>query len=202
MTKESPAKNVLILVLASLAILGAGGTGMLAFHPHSGQLAEEKVTQKNAAELMAILRDEQLRMNDPDQVLKAIESLGQMKEKDAIDDLVRLITFARADTSVKGDYIDEIRLLTPGDRYPALIALMEIGKPAMPALINTIQANDPASGPYENAIYAVMGIYREAPQKAVRTLKKASQLADTAVGKTRLLGAVDKIGSIVKTIER
>jgi hypothetical protein len=48
-----------------------------------------------SAQVITILRNEQLRESEPDRVTKAIEKLGDMRSIVAIADLVKVLTFKR-----------------------------------------------------------------------------------------------------------
>jgi hypothetical protein len=93
---------------------------------------------------------------------------------------------------VLSQYLDFARPITPGEkeginpfgraRYPAVTALADIGKPALPSLIKVIRNNDSNSLVFKNAVAAEMSIHRADVVEGVEYLlvQAAKEQASTA----------------------
>ena len=77
-------------------------------------------------------------------------------------------------------------------RYPAVGSLFEIGKPSLPSLLRLIANNDPKSLESENALTAVMLIFRDEPQVGVQYLKDAAEKNSSRLKRQRLLTAAER----------
>lgn len=181
----------------------------------SGQTGDENEEVKR---LIMVLRDEGLREHEPQQVIKAIERLGALKAATAIDDLAQLLTFRQP---FEGESVRKTNIqMWQFPYYPAIKALSQIGKPALPALIKIIEENesgsfgrglDPArlfdksqssSIASDNAISVILAIFREKPVKAVEYLKKTAANASTPLTRQRLTEAAEKTEEFVRILER
>jgi HEAT repeat protein len=144
--------------------------------------------------LLRILRDEQLRQVEPERVIEAIEQIGDLKSIAAIDDLAQLLTFGRnVEPETMGDVIVGEHFITTFARYPAARALFRIGKPALPALIKVIAAEETGSPASENATYTVTQIFRDAPSDGVEYLRSAAGKASSNQEVQRLSVAAEKL---------
>ena len=168
--------------------------------------------------LIMVLHDQGLREHEPQQMIKAIERLGALKAVAAIDDLAQLLTFRQHFEGESGRKTNIQMWQFP--YYPAINALSQIGKPALPALIKIIEENesgsfgrglDPAglfdkgqssSIASDNAISAILAIFREKPLEAVEYLKKAAADALTRLAWQRLTEAAEKAEEFVRILER
>lgn len=150
---------------------------------------------REIARLLKIIRNEQLRIDDPDQVGAAIATLGELRATVAVDDLIKLITFKRTfpqDRRVHPWVIDETHLIPRSGRYPAVGSLFEIGEPSLLPLVKLISDYDSKSLESENALDAVILIFRDEPQAGVQYLKDAAEKSSTPLTKQRLLTAAER----------
>lgn len=191
-----------LVVLALLILVTFGGK---AVSEHNQQTANESKQQSidgGLEKLLAVLHDGKLRESEPKLVLEAIQRVGEMKAAQAISALIPLLTFSQtieAENQV-GEAIVEIHLVPPGERYPAIKALSQIGQASLPALVKVIQAHDGKSLESENASYTVMVIFRDDPARAVKYLRKAAAKSSEPMASQRLSHAADKAAEIVKKL--
>jgi len=132
------------------------------------------------AKLLAVLRDANLKTTHPEQVVQAVQRLGEMRAVEAIHDLVELLTFSRKFDWERDDMTVEIQPITPATRFPAVSALFQIGRPALSALVNVIEFNSLDSLRGQNAMYAIEGIFRDEPSEGVKYLERAAETSATA----------------------
>lgn len=178
----------LITALLALALLISVGQ-ILAQHKQQSTSEDQESMQ-----LLTILRDKQIQEREPERVAKVIERLGEIKSVEAIDDLVQHLTFSRNIQQEKiGDVVVGERFITLFGRYPAAGALFQIGKPALPALIKVIGAEETGSLAGENAIHTVTQIFRDSPAEGVSYLKDAAANASTAQAARRLSDAAERV---------
>jgi hypothetical protein len=166
----------------------------------SAQSHDQAASQRGdeIAKLLAVLRDAEVRKMHPEQVVSAIQRLGEMRAVEAIDDLVGLLTFARRFEWERDDAIIEIQPITPGNRYPASEALFEIGRPALPALVKVIELNKLDSLPGQNALFAIRNIFRENLSEGVKYLKSAAEASatpDSAQNLSRAAGSLNNLAA-------
>ena len=191
-----------LVVLALLSLMTFGGKAVL---EHKQQAANESKKQSidgGLEKLLAVLRDGKLRENEPKLVLEAIQRVGEMKAAQAISALIPLLTFRRTIEAENqaGEAVVEIHLVPPGERYPAINALSQIGQASLPALVKVIQTQDSKSLESENASYTVMTIFRDDPARAVKYLRKAAAKSSEPMASQRLSHAADKAADIVKKL--
>ncbi|HWN98725.1 MAG TPA: hypothetical protein VNS63_05585 [Blastocatellia bacterium] len=191
-----------IAIAILFATVVATGKAMPDGRTQSGDESSRQSRNEEVRQLLMIVRDDSLRLSDPDRVVQAINRFGQLKSTEAISDLIRLLTFKRVFESERLglEGVEEIHLITPSVRYPATGALVEIGQPSLPNLIGVIEAHDSSSLETENARYAVMAIFRDNPALAVQHLRKAQAEASSPQAADRLSNAVDKVAEIVKKL--
>ena len=75
------------------------------------------------------------------------------------------------------------------DPYPASSALFNIGKAAVPYLIESIASASTSDTSKRNAVQTLSAIYREDPPEAVRVLRRASRSSEDWGSSQRLLEA-------------
>ena len=63
----------------------------------------------------------------------------------------------------------------PHDRFPAVAALVSLGKPAVPSLTRKLQEGRMNEKQRENAIRSIVLIYAENPATAIKVLKEAAK---------------------------
>lgn len=165
-----------------------------------GDESRRQASNEEVERLLTIVRDERLRQSEPDRVAQAIKRLGELKSTGAINDLIRLLIFKRTFEWEACDMINEIHLTTASERYPAVGALIEIGKPSLPALIDVIGAHDSNSLESRNAWEAVMIVFRDTPTRAVTLLRKAAAKSPSPQSAQRVSYAGDKADELVKKL--
>ncbi len=179
------------MLVIALALVSIGGTVMQDAKQRP-DAQDEKVSQ-----LIVILSDQKMRQDKPQHVIQAINQLGQMRSIAAIDSLVRLLTL-RQDFEWEKP-VDHVVLkrhpISVDGRYPAVGALIQIGKPSLPALAKVIETEEINSLASENAIYAVGIIFRDTPSAAVEYLREAATKASTPEAAKRLSNAAEKMKS-------
>lgn len=122
---------------------------------------------------------------DPECVLSVFATLSD--DGASIESLVGLPDFER---STKDDDFK-----TMGGRYPAIGALMRVGKVAMPQLIKAIKEND-SDLIRTNAAHTLGAMDRSCPRSAMAILdREAAKPGTTAEQQQRLFAARDYIGS-------
>jgi hypothetical protein len=155
---------------------------------------QDPYTDQEIARLLKIIRNEQLRIEDPEKVGAAIAALGDLRATAAVDDLIKLITFRRTfpqDNQPNG-IISEFHTITRSGRYPAVDSLFGIGKPSLLPLVTLISDYDTKSLESVNALTAVMLIFRDDPPAGVQYLKDAAEKANYPLQRQRLLSAAEK----------
>lgn len=154
----------------------------------------EKVKRRREVEcLRAILRDEGLRRSDPERVFRAMRRLGELRSVIAVGDLIGLLTLKRVfdwETPDNAGHTGiEETIITAANRYPAVDALISIGKPALPALVDVIGSRESGSVESENAVFAVFMIFRARPERAAEFLRMAADRAHSSEAALLLLTA-------------
>jgi hypothetical protein len=160
--------------------------------------AQEVTRDEQINRLLVIVRDADLQKKDPDGVTEAIQRLGQLRAARAVGDLIRVLTFrpeTRWDTMAYRT--DKFQVVNgpmghsgPG-RYPAIYALVEIGRPTLPALVEVIETNGSQSVESTNARYAVREILRAAKQDPRQFLDEAARKAPSPEARQRLVKAAE-----------
>jgi hypothetical protein len=152
---------------------------------------QDPYTDQEIARLLKIIRNEKLRIEDPEKVGAAIVTLGELRATVAVDDLIKLITFRRTFPQ-DNEPNNEFRTITRSGRYPAVGSLFEIGKPSLVPLVTLISDYDPESLESENALTAVILIFRDEPEAGVQYLKDAAEKASYPLQRQRLLSAAER----------
>lgn len=141
---------------------------------------------------LEVIHDNHFQESDPVRVRSAIQELGEMRCVEVIDDLISLLTFRfpfPKDASQPGAGLDPVYT---GTRYPATGALLQIRKPALPALVKVIETNEADSLAAKNARYTVRVIFRDDEEsRADAFFKEQAAKASTPEAKRRLLRALE-----------
>ena len=103
-----------------------------------------------------------------------------------MDDLVSALSFQQ---TFSEDPEVEIHIITQSERYPAIDALFQIGKPALPALCKVIASDAPASINSKNATLTIILIFRDDPQQGVNFLDDQASKAPPPVAASRFRAA-------------
>jgi len=173
----------MLTILASI-VLGSDGMFNIK-HTVVGQDAE-------VSQLITILRDSPLQEREPEKIKEAIERLGEMRATIAAEDLARLITF-------RVRKMKPLNIKTEADeRYPAKGALILIGKPALPALLKVIENNDKEELAHQNALSAVITIFRGDLPSGVQYLKEAAAKSQSLDAIRRILDASERINKLAR----
>ena len=161
----------------------------------SAPTQEEGTYDEKVRTLLEIVGDTSLQQTAPDRVIQAIQELGRLKAKEGAQSLVKLLAFKRTwpgEHSADGT-ITEIHTLTPASRYPAVGALMEIGKGSLPALLKAIETHESSSLETENAMEVILYLSRDEASEMYDRLKAAAAKASTTEGSERLLKAANTL---------
>lgn len=174
---------------------------------------EEKMGDKTAAEQnqtslqdfndkikkwIKTLKNNETKRTSPELVVEAIQNLGSVKAKQAIPELIKYLDYERKFESKfesKQDPADGVEVLPSiplSGRYPAITALFQIGKSALPALAKVIQKEEPESLKSDNALHTVQFIFRDNLSEAVKYLEESMKNSDTQKAKQRLSIAIEK----------
>jgi len=194
-------KNVFFLFAVAFVLLSAFTITRL-FAQESRRLDGASIvgSQATVPQVIAVLRDENLRKNDPKRVVEAIERAGELEAVEAIDALTKLLTFSRTYDweHLSPDTENEIHIITPAGRYPAVQALTSIGKHSLPALTEVIKEEESNSLASNNATAAILYFFRDELSEGVNYFETASKTALSPVAAQRLLHVAQKIDEFGK----
>jgi hypothetical protein len=193
---RTPARLILSLSMLAPCAAAAGAQSPVQQNPcaRAERDLSEKVRRRMEIEcLMPKLRDEGLRRSDPEQVFKVMRRLGELRAVEAVSDLTALLALKRVfdweTPENAGRTGIEETVITPANRYPAVDALISIGRPALPALVGVIEGSETGSTESENAVYSVFMILEARPSKASDFLRRAASHAHSREARARLLAA-------------
>ena len=141
-----------------------------------------------AQELAAFLEQKDVLVNQTDCAIAALEILGHEHAAGYIPQLVNLLTFRRKFYWEGTPF--HMRPVSELDHYPAAIALFEMGKPALPALLGVATEEKPDSLKFNNAVSTIMLIHRDQMSGGVRFLRQAALKQDNQERRTNLDAAV------------
>lgn len=118
----------------------------------------------------------------------AIKRLGEARYEPAISVLVKFLGFRRQPTELEknGTYI------RAREWYPAVVALEEIGKPALSALLESIKVDNKSTVVRDNAVAVWMQIYKYDTPHGIARLKHEADKANDPTTKENLKSAVSK----------
>jgi hypothetical protein len=125
-----------------------------------------------AQELASFLEQKDVLATQTDCAIAALEILGHEHATAYIPQLVNFLTFRRKFYWEGTGF--NMRPVTELDHYPAAMALFEIGKPALPALVAVASEEKPDSLKFTNAVNTIMSIYRDQASGGVRFLRQAA----------------------------
>ena len=177
--------DILLCSLAGLVILTSGQS-------LCGQQTQSR--EEEIRNLLEIAKDSSLRETNPNRAAGAIKRLGQMKAVETIDDLIGLLTFRIYEPWEKDPHQPILEMLTSGNRYPAVGALEEIGKAALPALLKAIETHESSSLETENAMEVLIYLSRgKQRSEYVDYLKEEAAKASSKEASERLLKAAEAL---------
>lgn len=173
----------LLTALASwLSLLGFSFVDLPSAEAVIMQVRAEHRQSAEVKVLLEAVRDKQLRQKAPEKVAEAINRLGELREVEAIDDLVELLDFKSP--------TDDLSIMMQPTHYslgyPAVPALFRIGKPAVPALVRALAANPIENQVAKNARLTLMSIFRDDLLEGAAQLEKAASEASTTQARRRL----------------
>ena len=179
-------------MLLTLALtIGIG----IASSPQGSEITEPCDSAKEE-EYLAALRDDELKANEPEWFVHAIECLGQLRSVAAVNPLIDLLSYRRTFWWDGTGAIPSL-VLTLG-RYPAGGALARIGEPALPRIIETVAASDSGSAESDVLLDILLTIFHYEREKGLLLLKKASIVARAETGRRRLLDMARRYAAVVK----
>jgi hypothetical protein len=125
-----------------------------------------------AQELAAFLEQKDVLTNQPECAIAALEILGHEHATGYIPQIMNFLTFRRK-FYWEGTRFN-MRPVTELDHYPAAMALFEMGKPALPALLGVATQEEPDSVKFNNAVSTIMLIHRDRSSGGVHFLRQAA----------------------------
>ncbi len=157
--------------------------------------SEKQAAKQKLQEALTIVRDPELQKKDPDRVIGAIQQLGELRDPAAVDDLIRLLPFRRqwpweTDPTKK---VDASILDIEGLRYPAVIALTQIGEPCVPALLKVIETHEFTSLESRNALEVLIYLSRDKRAEYIERLNEEAAKASSPEAAQRLLRAAEAL---------
>jgi HEAT repeat protein len=183
--------RILLHAVLLLALVAQTLTAKLAGY---GQVTQGESRDEEIAQLIAIIRNSQLRIEDPEKVVEAINKLGEMKAASAVDDLAQLLTFRLVS---RGERLTGMRSEADA-RFPAVNALYLIGKPALPALVKVIENFDEQDLMSRNALNTMLSIFREKLSEGVEYVNQAASRSSSALGSQRLEKLAREMNRIIR----
>ncbi len=112
---------------------------------------------------------------NPHCVTYAITRLGNTKSIAAAPVIADYLDYQRPFTSEEEELNRLHFSMYSREFFPAVTALLQIGKPALPALRNTMSKPNMSKLAIDKAIYATMLIFSEDPAGGIRFLKSAAE---------------------------
>ena len=131
-------------------------------------------------ELLRTLNDKRIRKFHPERIFEAISKLGTMKCVQAVQPLAKLLDFENTAESKQQPGMARTVAWGPvflSQRYPAIEALISIGKPAVDGLVKAIENEESGSVRSDNAIYTIRQIYRDNVTAGIECLSQAKDHA-------------------------
>jgi hypothetical protein len=190
-TSAKTSLHVILLLALTVQILTAKLEGY-------GQVTQGESRDEEIAQLIAIIRNSQLRIEDPKKVVEAINKLGEMKATSAVDDLAQLLTFRIVSV---GEILTGMR--TEADtRFPAVSALFLIGMPALPALIKVVEDFDEQDLMSRNAWQTIISIFSGKLPEGVEYVNQAASKSSSALGSQRLSKLAEEMNKIVRESQK
>ncbi|HXO38786.1 MAG TPA: hypothetical protein VN872_09105 [Candidatus Acidoferrum sp.] len=141
-----------------------------------------------AQELASFLEQKDVLAAQTDCAIAAMEILGHEHATAYIPQLVNFLTFRRKFYWEGTGF--NMRPVTELDHYPAAMALFEIGKSALPALLAVASEEKPDSLKFTNAVSTVMLIHRDQSAGGVHFLRQAALKQEDYMRRANLNAAV------------
>ena len=135
----------------------------------------EIVSQKKVDDLISFLKM-RAQKSDPESVSQAITRLGDLRAPSGVEVLITFLDFERPQSRRERAGVADMH-----DKFPAVPALVSIGVPAIPALLETLKG-EMNQAARENAIRSVVFSHDDDPPRAIGIFKLASAKARTKEG--------------------
>lgn len=154
----------------------------------------------NAQKLTQFLKQGKIASPDPHCVEYAIRRLGNAKILDAIPVLVGYLDFERPETEneklgVGGAFG------SPGNDFPAVFALTQMGRAALPALVQVIESGASSTQAHQNGIYTIMKIFNTGAS-GIQFLAHSAATAKSTDAQNRLSAAATEAVKWCTELER
>ena len=129
----------------------------------------------------------------PDCIFYAMDQIGLKRYAPAAKALIKYLDYRVPEDPSKAGLPVFMRVPTLGSLYPAITALFEIGKPAVPDLVGAIAGQDTTDVARNNAIEALFLIHREDVSEAVALLNRAGRESADRLASQRLMDAARRM---------
>jgi len=165
-----------------------GAALMLAAPSFAAAQECDRLQKATASALVSFLQDSIADESNAECFTFAMYRLGQDRYEPSVPVLVRLLDFRRPATEreKRGYYIHMQSI------YPAVEALEEIGKNALPAVLEVIKSDSSSATARDNAVSVWMEIYKYESPKGVALLRQEAENATDNASKKTLNWAVSK----------
>lgn len=166
------------------------------------KLADQQIQASSSTDevnnLIIILKDKSLKEKSPQMLVDAIKRLGSIKSTKAIPELLEYLDFevpleSKESYSQPSDGVEINPSIPVSGRYPAVGALIQIGKVALPKLTEAIENEEITSTKSQNAVYSIQQIFRDDLLNAIKYLENAGVNSTSQNGKQRLSSTVKKL---------
>jgi hypothetical protein len=196
--------NMVLLYIKGIVLLAMAFT-VLIFGIDAISQTEKKVEDiqdpDEVQKLIQVLEGSENRKKSPQLIVETIQKLGSIRDARAIPILVKYLDYEREfkpkqnqDPNLKIDMVEithwQDRPLIK--RFPAIESLFQIGKSALPALVEVIKEGEMASVKSKNALETFQLIFRDDLSEGVKYLEDAMNASDTQTGMLRLSLALDE----------
>ncbi|HKV40553.1 MAG TPA: hypothetical protein VJX67_15175 [Blastocatellia bacterium] len=184
-----------VLAVSALPKAGASGSGL---RQPLGCFARQASSDEGEA-LLRVIRNSELRKTDPERLAKAIEEIGRIKYIPAIKDLIGLLDFRRTfPHEIVDGAIIEVHLYPPEDRWPAIGALSNIGKPSLDAATKAVMDNPSDSAIGHHAAYLISAIFKDRDDEAILYMRREASKAEDTIASERLMHAADELSKLTQ----
>jgi hypothetical protein len=141
----------------------------------------------NSHKLVQFLKDGQTGTPDPHCVEYALRSLGDAKVQEAIPVLAAYLDFERPETEMEKLGMGGA-LGTIGNDFPAVLALTQMGRVALPAVVQVVASGKSSTQAYTNGIYTIMKIFNRGAS-GIQFLTHSAATAKAPDAQSRLSAA-------------
>ena len=150
----------------------------------------QSLAGSDAKKLMQFLKDAQTASSDPQCVEYALRSLGDAKVLEAIPVLAAYLDFERPETEMEKLGMGGA-LGTIANDYPAVSALRQMGRAALPVLVQVAGSATSSTQAHKNGIYTIMKIFNRGAS-GIQFLTHSAAIAKSTDAKNRLFAAASE----------